>query len=91
MNAKNTVMNEKAMVRHPCWPNDIRGLLKAQAERTESMLKEQWKQEGMKEVVEWVEEHGNPEASYTGDGHIVRSWIELPDRPWQAFKKERGI
>ena len=29
---------------------------KKQAERTESMLKEQWKQEGRREVVEWVKD-----------------------------------
>ena len=32
----------------------MEALCEAQAEQTESMLKEQWKQEGIKEVVEWA-------------------------------------
>ena len=50
MKAPDTVMKVEDMVRHPCWPNDQRGLLKAQAEITGKIMK----QEGVKEVVEWL-------------------------------------
>jgi len=46
---------------------------------------------GIREVVKWIEEHSDTEATYTDDLHITRSWLELPISAWQAFKKERGI
>lgn len=46
---------------------------------------------GIKVVVEWVEEHGSPEAHYTGDGHITCSWLELPQNLWRTQKKEWGV
>lgn len=46
---------------------------------------------GIKEVVEWIREHGNQEASYTGDLHMTRSWIELSIGAWEAKLKEWGV
>lgn len=46
---------------------------------------------GRKEVVEFIKEHGEPEASYTDDGHRTRSWLELPAGLWQVQLQEWRI
>ena len=44
-----------------------------------SMLKEQWRQEGRREVAEWVNDN------------IAFANINLSYKQWKAFKKKRGL
>ncbi len=46
---------------------------------------------GVKEVVEWINEHSNAKATYTDDLHMTRRWLEMPIGLWQAKLKEWGI
>ena len=49
------------------------------------------KQDSGKEVVEWLEEQGEAKTDYTDDGHILRSYLEIPRGLLQAQKKVWGI
>jgi len=46
---------------------------------------------GRKQVVDFIAKHSTIEASYTGDDHLLRSWIEIPTASWQAQLREWGL
>lgn len=48
------------------------------------------KQEGRKEVVDWVQEHGEVDGIYVGL-QLLRRWIELPHDLWQTQLKDWGL
>ena len=91
MEAKDTVMDEdekfgcSLIGKYPF--KDVRDVIdetcKAQAEISFKA--------GIREVVEFIKEHSSPEASYTDDLHMTRSWLELPSSLWKAQRKEWGI
>ena len=89
MEAKDTVMNElemRVVLNEASWQSPTIpfsyhfAIANAQAKQTELMLKEQWKQEGKKVVVEWVEAHRFHTCSF------------YSEEDWQAqVKKEWGL
>ena len=80
MEAKDTVMSHQECIkaRLPVGPpyTDYERIAQAQAERTEAMLKDEWKKAGIREVVEWIE------SNHT----LVEKRLD-----WQAKLKEWGI
>ena len=91
MKAEDTGMNElemRVVLNEASWQSPTipfsyhSAIANAQAKQTELMLKEQWKHEGRKEVVEWIKASGdaslyNQHGDYTDD--------------WQAKLKEWDI
>ncbi len=89
MGAKDTVMNNKQRQKfmgdeyeaNTCIDWEIDDMLRAQAEITESMLKEQWIQAGRREVAEWgegiCEEHPEVYGSPNIRIECFKCWQEL--------------
>lgn len=96
MEARQTVMNDNTKRQFRYIPNkpskdvskwDIESMLQAQAEQTESMLKEQWKQEGIREVVKaliMIDKEAYDVKDFTR--RVCDLIVE-----WQAFLKEREV
>jgi len=82
MEAKDTVIKMKWMTKDE-WLN---ALLLKQAKKTESMLKEQWKQDGIKEVVNWM--NLNCLGCRSNTRSNTDEYLGFHKESWQAQLKE---
>lgn len=68
------------------WLNFTKRCLQAQAETTFPL----GRQDGVEEVVEWVEKNSHANADYNSEGYMRSSWLEIYQGCWQAYKKKLG-